>query len=273
MQKSGQAVRNPFNWLRPGSRRSVLFPEAEQIPKKSQRETNWKRSDGWRNLKLIYKRLIGKEPRLKCDLQIPMQRLGDWWISTEMIQDNQVVYSCGVGEDIDFELNLIDTCHVEVFSFDPTPNSAAWLRGQQLPTQFHYYPWAIAEQDGSLYIYPRIRHDGSQSSTMFSIVAEAQDRDDGLEVPARNITGILSELGHNHVDVLKMDIEGAEYGALRHLLASTLRPTQILIEFHHRFPGVGVAATVQAVTELRDAGYGLASISSSGREFTFIHSP
>jgi hypothetical protein len=105
---------------------------------------------------------------------------------------------------------------------------------------------------------------------MYTIVAEPEARDDGIEVTARSLKTIMASLGHEQVDILKMDIEGAEYGVLEGMLNSPLRPTQLLLEFHHRFPGLSVADTVQAVIKLRQAGYGLARISSSGREFTFI---
>ena len=60
------------------------------------------------------------------------------------------------------------------------------------------------------------------------------------------------------------------FGVLKDLLDSALRPSQVLVEFHHRFPGLSPADTIQTVRNLRRAGYGLARISSSGREFTFI---
>ena len=43
-----------------------------------------------------------------------------------------------------------------------------------------------------------------------------------------------------------------------------------MIEFHHRHAGLDKSQTVAAIEALRSAGYGLADISSSGREFTLI---
>ena len=60
-------------------------------------------------------------------------------------------------------------------------------------------------------------------------------------------------------------------GEVVHALAAAgLRPGQILVEFHHRFPGLGKAETERAVAALRAAGYRLAFISDTGREFTFL---
>jgi len=228
------------------------------------------KSDGWRRIKLTLKRVIGREPRFMKDVVVPLQRFGDWWLCRDLVRDGQKVYSLGVGEDIGFDLALMQCRDVEVFAFDPTPNSIAWLQSQSLPPQFHFYPWAVADRDGSLFLYPRVRGDGSHSRMMYTFLAAPEAREDGIEVPVKSLAGIMRELGHDHVDILKIDIEGAEYGVLNSMLELPLRPAQLLVEFHHRFPGLSAADTIQAVGNLRQAGYGLARISSSGREYTFI---
>ncbi|GIS18490.1 MAG: hypothetical protein CM15mP120_04060 [Pseudomonadota bacterium] len=43
----------------------------------------------------------------------------------------------------------------------------------------------------------------------------------------------MRDLGHDHLDVLKMDIEGAEYAVLDDMLQSNILPDQLLVEFHH----------------------------------------
>ena len=91
------------------------------------------------------------------------------------------------------------------------------------------------------------------------------------EVPAKTLTTIMKDLGHERIDVLKMDIEGAEYSVLEGLLGSAVRPVQILVEFHHRFSSLNKSQTLKAIRELRQAGYALAHISSTGREFSFVH--
>ena len=44
---------------------------------------------------------------------------------------------------------------------------------------------------------------------------------------------MMRDLGHDHLDVLKMDIEGAEYAVLDDMLQSDILPDQLLVEFHH----------------------------------------
>jgi FkbM family methyltransferase len=233
-------------------------------------KTPFGKSDGFRRLKLALKRLIGREPRLKTDVKLPLRRFGAWWVCTDLLSKGGVVYSLGVGEDIDLDLALISLKNMEVHAFDPTPNSVDWLEQQQLPAGFHFHPWAVGETDGSMFFYPRRLRDGSHSKTMYTLVADPATEQDRLEVPVKSINTITEKLGHTGINLLKMDIEGAEYDVLQGLLGSTLRPRQLLIEFHHRHSGLDKSQTVAAVNDLREAGYALADISSTGREFTFL---
>ena len=240
---------------------------------KTGKQSIWKRfsrSDAFRRAKLGAKRLIGKEPRLKPDIKLKMRRFHDWTLYPGLVRPGHVVYSLGVGEDIGFDLELIAEKKVEVFAFDPTPNSVHWVKTQELPEGFHFYPWAISDSDGSLYLYPRIRGDGSRSRVMYTIMME-KEVSSGTEVPAKTLTTIMKDLGHEQIGVLKMDIEGAEYGVLAGLLDSAVRPVQILVEFHHRFSSLNKSQTLKAIRELRQAGYALTHISSTGREFSFVH--
>jgi FkbM family methyltransferase len=64
-----------------------------------------------------------------------------------------------------------------------------------------------------------------------------------LEV--RRLQTIFQSLGHKHVDVLKMDIEGSEYEVIDDLCDLHLRIDQVLVEFHHRFERDGAKITGQ----------------------------
>lgn len=244
---------------------------ADRQPADKQPEkTPFGKSDGFRRVKLALKRLIGREPRLKTDVKIPLERFGAWWVCTGMLSEGGIVWSLGVGEDIDLDLALIRLKNMEVHAFDPTPNSVDFLQQQPLPASLHFHPWAVGASDGSMFFYPRQLRDGTHSQTMYTLVADPAVKQDRLEVPVKSIATITQTLGHSEIDVFKMDIEGAEYDVLQGLLGSTLRPRQLLIEFHHRHAGLDPSQTVAAVSDLREAGYALADISSTGREFTFL---
>ncbi len=233
----------------------------------------WKRLEktpGYQKKKRFLKRLAGKELRLKNDIKVPAIKDGGWWFTPEGLTDDSIVYSLGVGDDIDFDLAVIEKYGVEVHAFDPTPSSIDMLDATDLPQQFAFHPWAVSASDGSLSLYPHLRKDGTKSDIMYTMIAEKETIDDAIEVPAYSLSTISEKLGHDRIDLMKMDIEGAEYEVLDGLLSSSIKPTQLLVEFHHRFPGIGLEKTADIIERLRGAGYKIFAISKIGREVSFL---
>jgi len=233
----------------------------------------WKRFEktpGWQRKKRFLKRLTGKELRLKIEIRVPTIKDGGWRFTPEGLDKDSIVYSLGVGDEIDFDLSIIEKYGVEIHAFDPTPSSVDMLNKWSLPDRFHFHPWAVTANDGSLKFYPRLKRDGSKSDVMYTMIAEEATRDDVIEVPAYSLSSIVKKLGHQHIDLLKMDIEGAEYEVLDGLLASAIKPRQLLVEFHHRFPGIGLEKTYDVINRLAGAGYKIFAISEIGREVSFL---
>ena len=139
-----------------------------------------------------------------------------------------------------------------------------------LPNRFQFHPWAVTAEDGTVKLYPRVRKDGRQSAVMYTMLAEDASCENAIEVPALSLASIAARLGHARIDLLKMDIEGAEYEVLEGLLASPIRPCQLLVEFHHRFPGIGLEMTAGMIRRLQHAGYKIFAISETGREVSFL---
>jgi len=233
----------------------------------------WKRFEktpGWQRKKRFLKRLTGKELRLHVEIDVPTVKDGGWWFSTEKLNNDSIVYSLGVGDEINFDLAIIEQFGVEVFGFDPTPNSIELLDSSKLPDRFHFFPWAVMATDGTLKFYPRLKKDGSKSDVMFTMIPEEETKDDVIEVPAYSLSSITEKLGHDRIDLLKMDIEGAEYKVLEGLLDCPVLPEQLLVEFHHRFVENGLQRTYDIVDQLRSVGYKIFAISEIGREISFL---
>jgi hypothetical protein len=80
---------------------------------------------------------------------------------------------------------------------------------------------------------------------------------------------VINELGHDRIDLLKMDVEGAEYEIIEDMRKSGIRPRQVLVEFHHRWPEIGVKRTRETMQTLSDIGYKL-FYTSARDEFGFL---
>ena len=214
--------------------------------------------------------LAGKDLPTERELVVPTETLGTGSgahaICPTGLGPDTVVYSFGVGEDVSFDLALIERWGVTVHAFDPTPRSIAWVTGQSLPDRFVIHPVGVADRDGDVPFSPP----KDPTHVSHSLLEEAPTRDRAITVPVRRLTTLMTELGHGRVDVLKMDVEGAEYGVIDDLLASGLRPDQLLVEFHHQLPHVGPEPTRRAVRALRTAGYRIFAVSESGHGVSFI---
>jgi FkbM family methyltransferase len=237
----------------------------------------WKQfeqSPGYQRLKVKAKRLVGKELRLKPDLEVDCVSDGGWNYDSSLLDPFSIVYSLGVGDLIDFDLGVIKRCQSSVYAFDPTPSSRTYVESDERPRQFHFHPWAAAGEDGTLVLYPRVKHDGSLSDDMFTLQPEDASTEAGISVPAYSVETLTQKLGHSRIDLLKMDIEGAEYDVLEGMLATDIRPKQLLVEFHHRYIDNGLKRTADIIARLRESGYQIISVAEdTGREVAFRYMP
>ena len=216
------------------------------------------------------KRWLGLELNYRPQVCVPREMHGSHdgvWCICPQIHRDAIIYSFGIGTDISFDLSLIETYGVNVHAFDPTPKSLDWLAVQETPTELRVIPCGLADYDGMARFNPPLdaKH---VSHTMLSRPATEAA---AIEVQVRRLETIMHDLGHHQIDLLKMDIEGAEYDVIDDMMQLDIRPQQLLVEFHHRFPGAGTGRTHAAIRQLHACGYRLFHISQSQMEFSFIH--
>ncbi|NOH01020.1 MAG: FkbM family methyltransferase [Chloroflexi bacterium] len=190
-------------------------------------------------------------------------------MAVDYINPKSIIYSFGIGEDLTFELELINKFNVNVFSFDPTPKSLAWAKSQNLPDKIIINEYGIGKADGLISFYPPENNDFISHST----IKRSSGQTEFVQAPVKRLDTIMKELSHNRIDLLKMDIEGSEYDVINDLERINIRPIQILVEFHHGFPEIGVPRTKQAIRQLTRMGYALFAYSIKLEEFSFIHLP
>jgi FkbM family methyltransferase len=232
-------------------------------------ETVSKARDLWSALRRPRTRSAGpSEIHPRVELRAPTLHLGTPYgghaVDPRGLGPDSVVYSFGIGEDVSFDLALIERFGCDVYAFDPTPRSLAWLSGRSLPSSLHVRAWGVAGHDGTARFTPPADPE--------HVSATLLDRRDGsgepFEAEVFRVATILRRLGHRRIDVLKLDVEGAEYTVLDDLLANGPHPGQILVEFHHHLPEVESSRTARALTQLSRAGYRIFHVSPDGHELS-----
>src|ERR1035437_9343649 len=103
----------------------------------------------------LLNRQLPKRPQVYCEtIQLGEQAYGSWIICPDRTVVGGVVYSFGVGEDISWDLAMIERFGVTVHAFDPTPRSIQWVKRQKLPDKFILHEYGIADYDGVARFYP-----------------------------------------------------------------------------------------------------------------------
>lgn len=191
-------------------------------------------------------------PRPVSDLVRFGTDYGGWWVPSSAVRPDAVAYCAGAGEDISFDLELHQR-GCQVTTFDPTPRAVNFVR-TNAPTdeRFRFVPVGWWGEDTALRFYgPKNPSHVSHS------VLNLQGTSSFFTARVKPVQALMAELGDDHVDLIKMDIEGAEYSVIDSLLRDGPLPHVLCIEFDQPQPP---RKTIGAVRRLRAVGYSLAHI-------------
>lgn len=218
-------------------------------------------------LKRLYRYFFKNPPKFKITLKANIERHGNeyggWNIIKDSINKDSIVYSIGIGEDISFDISLMEKYNCKIFAYDPTPRVIDWLEGQELSKNFMFYPTALGVEDGEItFFLPE-----NQEHVSHKAFGETEN---SITVPCKKLDSLMNYNKHKHIDILKMDIEGFEYSVIPYILEKNVPVKQFLIEFHHFFPEVGNKKTEESISLLEKNGYRLFSVSDSFCEFHFV---
>jgi FkbM family methyltransferase len=188
---------------------------------------------------------------------------GGWIVPTTMLDESWICYDGGVGEDLTFADGLIARYGCQVFGFDPTPRAVAYAESfGKSHHLFTFRPFGLWSSSQRLSFFaPRDPQHVSHSVTDLqgtSAVAFVAD--------CRSIPDVMRELGHERIDLLKLDIEGAEFEVLTSVLDSLIRPTIICVEFDQ--PS-SLRRIWRMVERIKRAGYALVAVDRWN--CTFVH--
>jgi FkbM family methyltransferase len=214
--------------------------------------------------------LKGNEWYHKYDVKINKAATGnsgyEWVICPDLINSQSIVYSFGAGTEISFDTELVRLFGVKIFLFDPTPKSIQYVKDQKLGSNFNFEEIGIATFTGNANFFLPINPD-YVSATLDKL----SDSQSSGKVKVERLSEIMKRHQHEFIDLLKMDVEGAEYDVIDDILQSKINIHQLLIEFHHRFAHNGIKKTRKTVANLRKAGFALFNVSDTGEEYSFVN--
>jgi FkbM family methyltransferase len=185
---------------------------------------------------------------------------GGWMVPTALIGAEWVCYCGGVGEDITFDLGLIERFGCRVFAFDPTPRAIAHVERLAPDPRFTLVPVGLWSEDTRLRFYGP-----ADPAHVSHSVVNLQRTRESFEAPVRSIRSLMDELGHETIDLLKIDIEGAEHAVLSSLPRAGVRPTVICAEIDRPVSTLRAWLTTRRVAK---AGYAL--VAMRGWDLTWV---
>jgi FkbM family methyltransferase len=183
----------------------------------------------WRNINRKISRLY-----VSClikDSPVPLVRYGHGegsWMAPEKIPNNAIIYCGGVGVDASFDFDLKNRTNADVHSFDPTPKAIEYMEmNNGCGVSFH--PWGMLDRDAVVRFYDTLS-DEQQS------YSDLHNTGKFTELKCYKISSIMKELNHNHIYLLKIDIEGSWYQVLIDMTGDSIFPDFINVEFDSPAP-------------------------------------
>lgn len=192
---------------------------------------------------------------------------GGFFVHPERITEQSIIYSFGIGKDITFDTKCIKNHQCNVFGFDPTPKSIEWIQQQHISDKFRFFNYGISTVSGIQHFYLP-KNNKSVSGSL--IINETVNEDDMVAVQMQSFTDIIQDLKHNEIEILKMDIEGAEYDVIDSILATNVTINQFLVEFHDRIFDSNEPKSKLFVEKMLANGYEIFAVSDSYEEVSFI---
>ena len=204
---------------------------------------------------------------------------GGWDIPINpKLNENSIVYSGGVGEDMSFDLKLQDKYKCSIVLIDPTPKAIKHYENVQKyyktnnfifyeniqpdyikcisnlnPNfdKFTYLNKGLHNKKDTLKFYKQTNPAYVSQSLISNMFGNEFDI-----VKVDSIKNIMSELGHTKIDLLKLDIEGSEIEVLQQMLDDNIFPKYLCIEFDLLLKGKDKNRSTQKIIErLQQNGY------------------
>jgi FkbM family methyltransferase len=182
---------------------------------------------------------------------------GGWSFAEDADLHNSVIVSCGLGEDASFDVQIASRYGANLVIVDPTPRAIQHFDGimsrvgsgaQQAytttgaqpieaydlrrisPSQLKLCRKALWNHNSALKFFaPRDPRHASHSIVNYQ--NEYATDTAHITVEAMTIDKLIEAYGINQIQLLKLDIEGAEIEVLTDMISKRIYPSQLLVEY------------------------------------------
>jgi FkbM family methyltransferase len=204
------------------------------------------------------------DPQPYPGLQRLGSRYGGYVVPLNLVDEKWICYSGGLGEDISFELELIARRRCHVYGFDPVPQSASYVTATvDGNDRFRFFPVGLWSTDSTAeFFVPADPEHVSHS------ISNLQGTNDSITAKCRSLRSLMEELGHPRIDLLKLDVEGAEYEVLEPVFVGDLSCRVLCVDFHKV---TSLGHMVDSVNRLRGVGY--VPVHVFRTDVTFVREP
>jgi FkbM family methyltransferase len=215
-----------------------------------------------------------REWRLPRGYQRLGTRYGGWWLYAPAVGADPLLVDCGLGRDISFPVAFLERFGGQVIGIDPNPAALEYCNAHR-PSGMEVRAQAVWTEPGRTLTFhmPRPREQLPQGADGVSgslLESHSYAGGPSLSVPTTSFTEILASAKRSECDVLKLDIEGAEYEVLEALCASGAirRARQVLVEFHHGWTEHPLQHTLDMAARIEASGFDLAY--AENRNYLFV---
>lgn len=189
---------------------------------------------------------------------------GGWWVPRDALGRGSICYSAGVGEDVTFDLALVETFGCEVLLLDPTPRSAEYFAVLRLKDErLRFLPVGLARSSGIRRFFAPRDH----SHVSYSM-ENLQGTSEYFEAGCQSLSDLMQQMSVRSIDLLKMDIEGAQHEVLDSIHHERIWPKVLCVEFDQPEP---LRVTRRAVKRLLKDGYTLNKVEGFNMTFSRVH--
>lgn len=162
--------------------------------------------------------------------ELTLRRLGTdyggWTVPVNLLNERSICYCVGVGIDASFDFSLVEQFSCNVFSFDPTPKAVAYMeRAQYDLTRLRFLPVGVWNEDTELRFFSPANPEET-SHSVFDLHGTGKH----FTAECRKLSTIMQDLGHEHIDLLKLDIEGAWRKVIRNIVDERIRISILCVE-------------------------------------------